>query len=981
MLPIRHDKTISTQVSYLAYLGIVLSFILFSFFYSGAAHSAESDETSSLIEYLVQQKSVQILKLNEIKNLSLPDDLKQYDGLSGKLDVLYALNQVNQANLNNLLSEQKSELEKLNKKLKQGLVSQNRSSEKTLEDKNKGVRIQVQVHEDALELIKANLNLTAEIADSLNKKQQALYLWKEQYQIELKISDINQKIDQLKKEISSIYNANIKFQQEKSVSSKNKLDIQFESELMLNNQQALLLYSKIAILEQQKKQLKAKKLMAENSDIQTYESIQAMHQSVVARLNTVEQDLTHIQRVLSSDGLSTRSSNSKQYDQLQTELKQTIDKAISVKTASKTSLVVIDKNIKKMQAFRQSLSEYHFKSWPSITLDILSIPYKSYLYLKNLIVKVYENYYWLSAASKAFFWLGLCFIFISAFAVRKLVDRYSQDKVRLKLSGHLYDWLLNLINRNIPQITLLCLVIFTFKFSKVSINQYHLLINLILVWLIYRNVILIGRLMLLERLSDVSGEDVKLYYRLKYLMIYGGAITALMVFSHQFPLSFILQDIFNRLFMLFLLALAIGIWKSKEAIPYLLKPILKAKKKYIKRAIVLLITLIPITLFSTAIIGLIGFSSLAWTMSRYQADFLVVITAYVLLRGLLSDLLELISELMINKLKNGWLWIEVILKPIDKILRLLLLLCSVFFLFQLYGWSSDSLVMQNLEGILTYPLINISGIHITFMSCIQFLILLYVFLWASKWTREFGYRWLFKNARDAGIRNSLSAFTQYGVILIGAFVTLRVLGIDFSGMSMILGGLAVGMGFGLRDFASNIIGGIMLLIERPVREGDLITLGDYEGKVAHIGIRSMRVSSWDNMEVLIPNAETFNKPFTNWTHQDNIVRSVIPIKVNPGDEPVFIQQLILDVLAIIPEVLDDPAPQVYLKHINEALIEFEVRYYINVLENTRFAVRSNVLFAITAQFKAAGVKPPIPPLSIEVKENEKSKKDNQADQK
>jgi potassium efflux system protein len=161
----------------------------------------------------------------------------------------------------------------------------------------------------------------------------------------------------------------------------------------------------------------------------------------------------------------------------------------------------------------------------------------------------------------------------------------------------------------------------------------------------------------------------------------------------------------------------------------------------------------------------------------------------------------------------------------------------------------------------------------------------------------------------------------------------------------------------------------MLLIERPVREGDLITLGNYEGRVAHIGIRSMRVSSWDNMEVLIPNAETFNKPFTNWTHQDSIVRTVIPIKVSRADDPSMIQQLILDVLAIIPEIVAEPAPQVFLKQIDEALIEFEARYFINVQLFTRFEIRSKVLFAITAQFKAAGVKAPIPPISIEIKES------------
>ncbi|MFI4963387.1 MAG: mechanosensitive ion channel family protein, partial [Legionellales bacterium] len=207
----------------------------------------------------------------------------------------------------------------------------------------------------------------------------------------------------------------------------------------------------------------------------------------------------------------------------------------------------------------------------------------------------------------------------------------------------------------------------------------------------------------------------------------------------------------------------------------------------------------------------------------------------------------------------------------------------------------------------------------------------------------------------------------YSIILIGSFITLHVLGLDFSGMSMILGGLAVGMGFGLRDFASNIIGGIMLLIERPVREGDLITIGEYEGQVSHIGIRSMRVSSWDNTEVLIPNAETFNKPFINWTHQDGIVRTVVPIKVGREDDPLMIQQLILDVLAIIPEIVPDPPVQALLKKIDEALIEFEIRYFINVQTHTRFEVQSKVLFAITAQFKAAGVRSPVEPISVEFK--------------
>ena len=120
------------------------------------------------------------------------------------------------------------------------------------------------------------------------------------------------------------------------------------------------------------------------------------------------------------------------------------------------------------------------------------------------------------------------------------------------------------------------------------------------------------------------------------------------------------------------------------------------------------------------------------------------------------------------------------------------------------------------------------------------------------------------------------------------------------------------------------------------------------------------------MQILIPNAETFNKPFANWTHQDSIVRTVLPIKVSRIDNPIKIQRLIVDVLKMIPEILEEPKAQVLLSKIDEALIEFEVRYFINVQTYSRAEVRSKVLFAITTQFSASGVQAPIPPMNVEI---------------
>ena len=628
------------------------------------------------------------------------------------------------------------------------------------------------------------------------------------------------------------------------------------------------------------------------------------------------------------------------------------------------------RQLKKQLSVRQSLVEYHLDSWPSITSQLLLIPSKFFNYIKSLAIKVVEHYGWQDLWSVWIFWASIAAVLLMGFVLNSLLKATIQDKERSRLSAHLYDGALILLYRNVPHLVLLMLSITTFFLNNVPLASYQLLVNLLLVWLTFRMLIQIASLVLLERISDSSGQDVKLFYRLKWLLLVGGWTTALMVFSRQLPLPLLLQDIFSRLFMLFLLAVSWVLWKSKDVIPALLQPVLISKKRYFQNAISLLGILIPLILLTTAVIGLVGYINLAWTLSRYQAYLVLLMTVYILLRGLIFDLLELLSELMISSLKNGWLWIEVILKPLDKILRVLLFLASIVVLFQLFGWYADSFVMGNIHKFGYYPLVDLSGVHITLISVLKFLLLLCIFIWMSKWTREFCYRWLYRNAKDVGIRNSLSVFTQYAVILLGSFITLRVLGLDFSGMSMVLGGLAVGMGFGLRDFASNIVGGIMLLIERPVREGDLITLGEYEGRVAHIGIRSMRVSSWDNMEVLIPNAETFNKPFTNWTHQDSIVRTVVPIKVSRDDDPIIVQQLIVDVLAIIPEIVGDPAPQVFLKQIDDALIEFEARYFINVQLYTRFEIRSKVLFAIMAQFKAAGIKPPIPPLHVEFTEGD-----------
>jgi potassium efflux system protein len=508
------------------------------------------------------------------------------------------------------------------------------------------------------------------------------------------------------------------------------------------------------------------------------------------------------------------------------------------------------------------------------------------------------------------------------------------------------------------------LLFLIFTVSKIPAISYQLVLSIFAVWFVFRTTINITRLALLETLSNVDGLDVHLYHRLRLTFIVGGVITVGTVLSHYLNMHYLVTEFFDRLFMIFLFTVSIVLLRGHRVLLTLLHNNLNPKKFYTKRAIDLFTILVPISLLINGALGIIGYVQFAWSMSYYQAVIVIVAISYVVLRGILLDGLEFVSITMISKLSNGWLWNEAFLKPLHKILLYLTMIFLVVIVFRLYGLDSNISVINFISNAWQYNLLSVSRISITTESLVEFIILVAFLIWLARWSREFCYRWLFHNVVDLGLRNSLAIFSQYAMTITGTIITLTVLGIDISGISMILGGLAVGMGFGLRDFANNIVGGLVMLIERPVKVGDLISVDTTEGRVTHIGLRSMVVKSWDNYEVVLPNADTFIKPFTNWTHKDSVVRTVVAIQVSRNDSPLKVQQLILDVLKIIPEVLEEPQSQVFLKHIDDALIELEVRYYINVELNSRVEVRSNVLFAIMAQFKAAGIKAPIPPIQI-----------------
>jgi potassium efflux system protein len=625
--------------------------------------------------------------------------------------------------------------------------------------------------------------------------------------------------------------------------------------------------------------------------------------------------------------------------------------------------------LNKALARRQGLPGFSLDAWKSLGHQLVNIPrlaWESSLALKDQIVLAYNKLsitHLITIIFAEIAWLGLWIVLEAG------LSRYTAKITRKRdVAGNMLYIALTLLKRNFKWIFGILAILLLLWLFDLTAKSFAPFIALILVWFIFKMAIGAARLVLLETSATVSNHDIKLYHELKYGLIAGGILTMFMVLAHKLPVGYEVTDFFNRLFMLFMLVISTVLLRSWQVVPTIVKSTVALGRPYLMRVVTLLSFLVPLTFFSTALIGFLGYVDFAWTLSRYEGLFLLVISVYMLLRGLWNDIAEWISEQCIRRFHHGWLITQAILKPFDNLMRLALFLGIFIALFYLYGLSSESYIIKLSNKILHFNLLQAKNAIITPLIIIQFIIAGIIIYWVSRWTRELCFRWLFAKSQDPGLRNSLSAFSQYTVVLLGVLIALQVIGIDLTGISYVLGGLAFGAAFGLRDLVKNYASGLLLLIERPVRTGDLVSIGSYEGEVTHIGMRSMTVKTWDHMEVLVPNSETFDKPFTNWTHLDSIVRTVINLKISRDDDPNLVRELILSVLQNNTYVVIDPAPQIYLMEMDDALMEFEVRYFINLQQGkSRPAVRSDVLFAIYALFKQHNIKLPYPPQDIYVR--------------
>ncbi|RMF73039.1 MAG: potassium transporter KefA, partial [Planctomycetota bacterium] len=136
------------------------------------------------------------------------------------------------------------------------------------------------------------------------------------------------------------------------------------------------------------------------------------------------------------------------------------------------------------------------------------------------------------------------------------------------------------------------------------------------------------------------------------------------------------------------------------------------------------------------------------------------------------------------------------------------------------------------------------------------------------------------------------------------------------------------LGFGLQEIFANFVSGLIILFERPVRVGDIVTVGGVEGVVTRIQIRATTIQDWDRRELLVPNREFITNQLINWTLSDPVTRLIVPVGIAYGSDTTRARELLLDIAKRCPHVLNEPEPTVVFRSFGDSALLFELRVFI-----------------------------------------------------
>jgi len=264
--------------------------------------------------------------------------------------------------------------------------------------------------------------------------------------------------------------------------------------------------------------------------------------------------------------------------------------------------------------------------------------------------------------------------------------------------------------------------------------------------------------------------------------------------------------------------------------------------------------------------------------------------------------------------------------------------------------------------------VTLGGLRISALTVVKAMLSLAVLLWlATVASRLLERRITSLPNLTPSLQVLIVKLLKISLVVIAVVVALRTVGIDLTAFAVFTGALGVGIGFGLQKAVSNFISGLSILIDKSIKPGDVISLGDTYGWVSSLGARYVSVVTRDATEYLIPNDELINQRVINWSYSNAEVRLKLPVAISYSADVRQAIELCQGAASETPRVLNEPKPLCLLKGFGDSGVNLELRIWINDPKNGVSNVKSDVFLRIWDKFHAQGIEIPFPQRDLHLK--------------
>jgi potassium efflux system protein len=290
--------------------------------------------------------------------------------------------------------------------------------------------------------------------------------------------------------------------------------------------------------------------------------------------------------------------------------------------------------------------------------------------------------------------------------------------------------------------------------------------------------------------------------------------------------------------------------------------------------------------------------------------------------------------------------------PVSLLLKFVVLIASVPFILNQWGYPWPDIMELYHQLFFGF---RIGNTQISLAAILASIIVFVLGYFAAKLFQGWLDSQVLKPAGlSGGLRDSIRTTVGYAGIFTAALIALSYAGFNLSNLAIVAGAFSVGIGFGLQSVVSNFVSGLILLAERPIKVGDLVTVGGEEGHVRKISVRSTEVETFDRAHVLIPNSSFITEKVKNWTLRNNTTRVVIKVGVSYGSDPRQVKAILLKVAQDHLNVMTSPEPFVDFEDFGSDALNFKLYAYLYDLGKAT-STRTDLRIGILEAFNAAGI--------------------------